>query len=185
MQKKINEGKRFEEDFKNSVPSDVWYYRFRDGTGNFQGGKNENVRFQASNIADNQLFYRGTLYVLELKSTKNTSIPYSMIFNKDSKSNMRKKRDLLDASNHNGIVSGYVVNFRKYNRTWFMTSLQLEQFLNDYQHIRSSIPVSFFNENCLIIEQEKKVSRYRYNIKKFINEAIQDNPLQGQTRLFE
>ena len=44
-----NEGKKFEEDFKKSVPKNLFYYRFIDGTSAWDGG---NARFQAKNICD-------------------------------------------------------------------------------------------------------------------------------------
>ena len=34
----MNEGKKFEQDFRNSMPEDVFYYRLRDGTAAWSGG---------------------------------------------------------------------------------------------------------------------------------------------------
>ena len=72
-----NEGKRFEEDIKKSVPSEYFYYRFKDGTGNFNGTKNENVRFQAKNICDCEVMTDNYLFLLELKSHLGKSISFT------------------------------------------------------------------------------------------------------------
>ena len=64
--KKINYGKIFEKDFKDSIPDNVFFYRFRDSSGAWQ--QSENTRFTPSNISDTMLFYQGKLYLLELKT---------------------------------------------------------------------------------------------------------------------
>ena len=74
-----NPGKVFEEDIKKSVPKEYWIYRFKDGTANFSGSKNENVRFQAHNICDFMIMTKENLILLELKSHKGSSIPFSCI----------------------------------------------------------------------------------------------------------
>ena len=43
----MNSGKRFENNFKNSVPENVFYYRFRDGTSSWSKEENSLTRFQA------------------------------------------------------------------------------------------------------------------------------------------
>ena len=75
-----NEGKKFEQDFANSVNKDeCWLYRLRDNAASFGGSTN--TRFTSSNICDYVMYHNKTrtLYLLELKSTKSSSIPYSMI----------------------------------------------------------------------------------------------------------
>lgn len=41
-----NEGKKFENDFKSSVPDTCWIYRLRDNASSFAGGNN--TRFTSS-----------------------------------------------------------------------------------------------------------------------------------------
>ena len=92
----INAGKQFETDWKNSVNKlpDVWYYRLKDNAASFASG--ENTRFASHNMCDCLVLddKSKTLYCLEQKSTKGTSIPLSMI---------RKNQidELTDASEHN------------------------------------------------------------------------------------
>lgn len=169
MGTRINEGKRFELDFKKSVPDDIFYYRFRDPMPNFSG---ENTRFALSNICDCMLINQGVTLFLELKSVKGASIPLS---------NFRDNqiRDLKDAAKYEGIISGYLVNFRKYNRTWFMTSKQLEEFLEVYREAKKSIPVAYFDEYCQPVLVTKLRVNNRYDIKAFINGAIKPSTVRG------
>lgn len=47
----MNEGKRFERDFKASVPPDAWCYRLRDSPVSYYGGSGaEGIRFAQDNI---------------------------------------------------------------------------------------------------------------------------------------
>lgn len=67
-------GKLFEEDFKNSVPPNIWLYRIEDSSNSFSGGNAS--RFTSTSRYD-YLMYQpkyGYLYAIELKSTQSTSI---------------------------------------------------------------------------------------------------------------
>ena len=74
-----NEGKKFEADLKSSVPDTCWLYRLRDNASSFANGTN--TRFTSSNICDFILFddMSKTLFLLECKSTKGTSVSLSML----------------------------------------------------------------------------------------------------------
>ena len=73
----MNTGKKFEEDIKNSIDSTAFLYRLRDSGGSWQGGNKS--RFTPSNICDFILFKSPRMYLLELKSHKGKSIPYTAI----------------------------------------------------------------------------------------------------------
>ena len=90
MSKKINYGKRFEEDFLKSTPAGVFKLRIKDDTLRF---KNVN------NPADVILFFRGKMFLLELKSTKEKSLPYGNI--QDNQLN-----GLYESSRIEGIIAG-------------------------------------------------------------------------------
>ena len=74
-----NEGKKFEQDFSSSFGENFWVYRLRDNAASF--GNGTNTRFASSNICDFIIYHdiTQTLYLAECKSTKGTSIPYTMI----------------------------------------------------------------------------------------------------------
>lgn len=159
-----NEGKRFEEDFANSIDKTTcWLYRLRDNAASFSGGNN--TRFSSTNICDYIMFHNEsrTLYLLEMKSTKSSSIPYTMI--KDNQID-----GLTEASKHM-VVPAFVFNYReKDNATYFM-------LIDDFNDMKSELMKKSFNiedlekYGAIKIDSEKKRTRYRYNINKMIKET--------------
>lgn len=157
-----NKGKKFEDDIKSSVPNNCWIYRLRDNASSFANGSN--TRFTSSNICDYILLddVTKTLFLIECKSTKGTSIPLTMI--RDN-----QIEGLKDASRHQ-LVSGLLVNFRnEKNDTFFI-------LIDKYLDMMKSLNKKSFNIHDLEnigatrIESDKKRTRYRYNISKMIKE---------------
>lgn len=160
----VNEGKKFEQDFKSSVPDDVWYYRFRDGTATFYGGieNNNGTRFQQSNICDCQLYYYG-LFLLELKSHKGKSLSHGQFMT--TKGEIKHLHELVLAQAF-GINAGVIINMRDVEETYYLhADVVLDHILNSG---RKSIPLDFMRENGYRLIAEKKITRYRYDIKDLI-----------------
>ena len=158
----MNEGKRFEEDFQNSIPEDIFYYRLRDA-GGWKRGKD--TRFTPSNICDLIIYKEPNLFLLELKSTKGKSLPFSRVRDNQIKG-------LLNANTHRGLKTGLVLNFRELSKTYYLDIQKAKEYKE--MGLRKSFPVDWISENGILIEQEKKITRYKYNIEKFIEEASID-----------
>lgn len=156
-----NQGKQFEKDFIKSVPDTVFHYRFKDGTAGFAGAQNENVRFQAKNICDFQLF-DGRLILLELKSHKGKSIPFSCI-------RENQLSELSKAEIYPGIIPGIVFNFRDMGKTYFVRINHVWGYIKNSD--RKSIPLEFVQQYGIEIKGTLKKVHYRYDIKSFL-EAI-------------
>ena len=156
-----SEGKKFEQDFANSINKDeCWLYRLRDNAASFGGSTN--TRFASSNICDYVLFHNETrtLYLLEMKSTKSSSIPYTMIRDNQIK-------ELTESSKHM-LVAGFVFNYReKENATYFM-------MIDDFNCMVSEINKKSFNifdlekYGAIKINNTRKRTRYTYDIEDFI-----------------
>jgi len=157
----LNSGKKFETNFKNSVPNNIFFYRFRDGTSSW--AKQENTRFQAKNICDCMMYDGQFLYLLELKSHKGASLPLSVI---------RKNQidDLMAASKHENVIAGLIVNFADKETVYFMPIDLAEQWFNN--GIRKSIPISEFKEKCIEIQGTKLKTNYRYDIQGFMKSFV-------------
>ena len=103
-----------------------------------------------------------TLYLIECKSTKGTSVPLSMI-----RSNQIE--GLQEASKHN-LVAGILVNFRNENNDTFF--ILIDEFID----MMNSINKKSFNIKDLEsisatrVESTKKRTRYTYNIEKLVGE---------------
>ena len=156
----MNEGKKFEEDFKKSVPDELFYYRFKDGTAAWDGG---NARFQAKNICDCMIMGFDVLWLIELKSFKGKSFPFGNI---DTK-NLDK---MIEASNKVGsrVNSSVVFNFRDLEKTFIADCIDVKQFMESTD--RKSIPLAWFEEDWHTfnqLTQIKKRTRYRYVLDLF------------------
>ena len=158
---KINNGKRFENNFKNSVPSNVFCYRFKDGTANFNGARNINVRFQAKNICDFMLFDGKKLFLLELKSHKGKSLPLSCV-------RPNQIAELYKASIYTNVVSGIIIHFSDLDEIYFIEINKYIEYVKNNQD-KKSIPILFLKENGILIECEKKEINIKLKLNEFIN----------------
>lgn len=156
----MNSGKRFEQNFKYSIPNEVFYYRFKDGTANWSGGSNQNVRFQAKNICDCMLYYNGKMFLLELKSHKGKSLPLSCI-------RTNQIEELLDSSEYKGIIAGLVIEFSDLKEYYFINIRQFKDYF-EMNPNKKSIPIQFLRDNCYQFSYDLKKINVRLDILPFI-----------------
>lgn len=163
-----NLGKVFEENFKKSVPDDVYFYRFRDSASSYYGG-NQNLRFSASNIADCLIYDSINLCLCELKHHKGKSIPLNCIVGNRTKE--KQIEDLYNANTFSGVFSYLIVFFSDVEKCYSLSINKLKDFiiLSELGE-RKSIPISYFEENGVEIEVTKLKTNYRFNIAKWLIE---------------
>ena len=152
---KQNPGKKFEQDVLNSVPKDVYKHRIKDSTMRFKGD---------NNVCDMFLFKEDTLYMLELKSTKASAIPYTSIAE-------NQFEGLLIASEFLGIKAGFLFNFREHKETYYVDIKDAIEFKKTSN--RMSYPIKKKREKGIKIDQTLKRTRYRYDIGKMITNIKQ------------
>lgn len=159
-------GKRFEENFKKSIPKEIFYYRFHDSAGTWGG--NDNLRFTPSNIADCLLFDGKSLFLLELKSCKGKSLPFNNIIGNKTKE--KQINDLIEANEYTNIICGLVVEFSDVDEVYF---IEISQFktLSETTN-RKSVPIGYCRENGLKIGVEKKKVNIRLDINKFLKDSV-------------
>lgn len=158
----MNSGKRFEQCFRKSVPKNIFYYRLKDSSNTWSNG--DKTRFTNTNICDSIMFDGFYLYMLELKSTKGKSLPYS---------NIREHQinDLLWCDTFANIISGLVVEFSDYNECYFIEISQFKEFKKSSN--RKSLPIDFCKNKGIKIDVEKLKVNKKYNIEKFIYECAE------------
>lgn len=116
----MNTGKKFEQNFKASVPKEYYFLRLHDPAVGFTGGASS---FAVSNPFDCLLYTGSMLYCLELKS-KNGAITYwREDFETDGKKHtfeIKKHQihGLQKAAPFPGIFAGLIMNFRNCGETW-------------------------------------------------------------------
>lgn len=163
-----NMGKVFEEDFKKSVPDYCMVHRLKDTAQSYNNSKK--TKFTWENPCDFFVFSTKThtLFAIECKSTKYKSIAYQV--NKDDGTKMIKYhqiKSLNELSDYDGIISGFIFNFRDEEK-----NLQRTYFQNiiDFNKMCKDIAKKSFNEmdlllnNGIKINGEKKRTRYIWNI---------------------
>lgn len=150
MSKKINYGKRFEQDFFNSIPGYMYKIRIKDDTLRFKNVKNP---------ADIIVFYNSHMYLLELKSTQQKSLQYNNV-------GEHQFKGLYEASQINGIIAGFVINFRSVTQTYFLDINKAITFIKNNN--RKSFPLEFVQQEGILINCAKKRTRYNYNVNDII-----------------
>lgn len=159
----VNTGKKFEENWKSSVPNNVFYYRFRDSATSWSN--NGMTRFTISNIADCMLYdcFSG-LHLIELKSIKGKSIPLAKIIGNKTKE--KQIKDLYEANKNVGIFCSLIVFFSDVERCF---SLDVDKFIEFVKtETKKSIPISFFEENGTEITVKKLKTNYRFDIENWL-----------------
>lgn len=154
-----NYGKIFEEQIKKSVSPDMYYLRIKDSAMRFKGD---------SNICDCFIFYNRTCFMLELKSSQETSLPFGNI--KEHQFN-----GLMDAGKIDGIEAGLLVEMRRYKETYFVPIKDAMEYKNSTT--RKSFSRDFLIEKGIKLEQTLKRTRYVFNIEKLLNDILNKGDL--------
>ena len=153
----MNEGKKFEEDFKKSMDKyNIWNYRLRDSSGSWSNSNG--TRFTPKNICDYIAYNNGGLYLLELKSHKGTSLPYTAISDYQLKG--------LSNIDYPGIKAYFIINMRDKEKTYAIEAQKIKKYIETSE--RKSIPISFMDDEGVEIKGIKKRSRYEYDVGKLL-----------------
>ena len=154
-----NIGKILEEEIKSSMPPGVYYYRFKDNAASFSGG--DNTRFTSHNICDCMAVTNEYVFLLELKSHKGSSIPFTCI-----RKNQIEEMSKVD---HIRIKPYSILNFREKEKTFAVEARELKNFMETTE--RKSIPFDWCRENGIEITGIKKKVKYRYLLDEFFGRA--------------
>lgn len=163
----INPGKIFESEIRDSVPNNIFFYRLKDPAQGFSGGST--TRFSLHNECDIFLYKYPVLVALELKSTQNTSLTFSLTSN-DKNIKACQIKGLSNFSLYDGIRAGFLFNFRKTGNTYFLD-------INDFLLFLLNSTKKSINEKDVIeyggleIESRKKRKRFVYNIEILVKEG--------------
>lgn len=167
----MNSGKIFEQEFKDSVKKynqqndEIYLLRLTDSASGF-GQDSSKVRFSTKSPYDFLLHVRNSFTMaLELKSTEGTSISFSL--ENDQKMIKYSQMKNLEKSEFYGIISGFLINFRKYEKTYF---LPISSFLG---FATTTTKKSINHEDVISlgtveIKSHRKKVRYSYDIEDLI-----------------
>jgi penicillin-binding protein-related factor A (putative recombinase) len=153
----MNEGKIFEQNFRKSIPDDVYYQKLHDSSIGFDI-ENSTQRFALKSPYDYILYYRGNMYCLELKSTKNKSISYA------GSNPMIKEHQIkeLIRAKEKGCIAGFIINFRDTGNTYYLC-VEFLNILHKYNG-KSSFNEKDIKQFSIGIPARKLKVNYRYDL---------------------
>ncbi len=166
-----NIGKKFEKNFRNSIPNDIYFHREKDSAQSFN--QTDNLRFTLKNPYDLIMYFFPVMFCLELKTVATSSISFARATNEKGVIHYHQIEGLREARKHKGIVAGFVVNFRKGNgteNTYFID-------INEFDRLMVELDKKSFNEtdlknyNTISIAGTKKRVNYKYDIAGFVEQA--------------
>lgn len=171
-----NVGKKFENNFKSSIPEDVMYYRLHDAPQSWS--QNKGTRFSWQNPCDAFLFQNGTLFTLELKTTKEKFYTFERKKdeNKTAKIHYHQIEGLREFAKYKGIIPGFILNYRIKEDTPDYTELTYFIHINDFDRMINEINKKSFTMldllkyNPIKIESIKKRTNFKYEVGSFLNE---------------
>lgn len=104
---------------------------------------------------------------LELKTVKGKSISFERTKDDYGVIHYHQIQGLLEVSKYNDVLAGFIINFREVEETYFVE-------INEFCKMIGSINKKSFNiddlkkYNYILIPSEKIRTRYKYNMKNFI-----------------
>ena len=165
-----NQGKLFEDDFKASVPDNVYYPRLHDSATGFTDPTTEHtkeIRFSLKSPYDAILCTEGRMIAVELKSIGTTSASF---LGKSPCIKLRQVEELQKAKHFGGARAYLVVNFRKYEETYAIDPDAFLDWTKDCN--RKSLPVAAARElGIRLPERNLKVHR-RYFLAPILRKEL-------------
>ena len=173
-----NEGKKFEEDVKNSaINQNIWIIRLNDSSLSWQHEKTS--RFTVENPADFLVYQKPNLLAVECKSTKykSMSIQRSLEEDKSKMIKFHQINSLVNFSRTDGIYAGLLLNFR--DEEIMANSITYWLPIEDFSNFLVEMDKGSINKldcvqhGAIIVEQKLKRTRFAYNIQKLIDDIRQ------------
>ena len=158
----MNQGKQFEDDFKKSIPKNVYYLRLQDSAIGFDVERSTQ-RFALKSPYDVVLCNKGRMYALELKSNKEKSMSF---YGQTPRIKERQVDELVKAENANAIA-GLVLNFRSQEETYFILASEFKRFMETCG--KKSINIADARKIGVLIPCKKLKVHFRYDLNVILN----------------
>lgn len=164
-------GKVFEDNWKKSVPGNIWIYRPPDAAQSFN--QSSNLRFSQKSPCDYMMFDGHHFFCLELKTVVAKSISFERTKKDKGEIHYHQIEYLKSCLNFKNVIPGLIIDFRGADNTWFL-------HIKEWDGLINSIDKKSFNESDLLsyshpilISKKKLKVNYRYNIQQFIDDVTE------------
>lgn len=164
-----NIGKIFEQQLRKSTPAYALLYRLPDSAQSF--GSSSKLRFSAKPPFDFLLWdsHRHILYALEAKTVAGKSISFERSKDDNCEIHYHQINGLKKWSEYDGIVCGFIIEFRELIKTVFIEIEEFNKLINAIS--KKSFNYDDLEKNNIlytVISQTKARSRYTYDIDGFL-----------------
>lgn len=172
-----NNGKRFEQSFAKSCKKrGILFERYKD---NGKYGFTDKTRFSSFNVCDGHIFYQNTLFYVELKTTRQSSISFEK--EKSKQTRMIKYHQIMSLNERNSYDNVYgclVLNFEpRYTKQKYYDGscwlIIIDDFIN---WMNTTNRKSINEEECshigLKIDRTLLKVNYDYKIDMLLDEII-------------
>jgi hypothetical protein len=161
-----NPGKSFEDDIKESIPSNCFVQRLKDGSST--GTSEAPRRIKTNNICDFIVFDEKWLHLWELKSHKGNSIPTSPKTNEKGDIThygvikINQLEGLMNEHQKKNVSTGFIFNLRDKLKTYFVEAIAVHRAL--VLENKKSLNLEWIERNGMLIPQKLKGrSKIHYN----------------------
>ena len=168
----MNPGKRFEQDFKNSIPDNILLYRLHDSAQAF--GITEGLRFSSKNPFDYLMFDcdNRNLYALELKTIIGKSISFERSKDDHGIIHYHQITGLNNWSKYPGVICGLIIEFRSIDKVIFLSIAEFNKLISNINKKSFSFSdLEKYNIGYITIGSKKLRTHYRYDLGLFIEET--------------
>ena len=171
----MNVGKKFEDQFRKSIPDYCLLIRLPDPPQSFT--QREDTKFSKKNPCDFIMFdtKNKDLYCIELKTTKSKSISFEKLDDLSSSNRMIHKHQILGLqkfSEFEYVTGCFILNFRDEKNNMERTYFQdIKDFLKMYKDIdkHSFNELDLLTHNAIKINGERKRINYKWNIDELLS----------------
>lgn len=172
-----NVGKVFEENFKKSIPDNMFCYRPPDQSQAFDidnnaVGKKTKLRFSRHSPCDYMVFDGNYLYCLELKSVAGSSISFERSKEENGRGVIHYYQvdSLNDFAKKDNVYSGFLLDFRGIDKTYYLSIEEFNKLISSIN--KKSFTVSDMLKYCssILIDKRKLKVHYRYNVVKLFED---------------
>lgn len=167
----LSPGKKFEEQFKLSIPENVMYHRLPDQAQSFQ----KSAKYTHKNPCDEFLYKYPRFYAFELKSTNKRFMSVETCKAEEGKKmiHWHQREGLKKFNEYRGIISGFVLNFRddeeKKDATYFIHIEDFERMMSELNK-KSFTLLDLMGYNPIRIKSELKRVNFSYDVKGLLRE---------------
>lgn len=167
-----NIGQVFERQWKASTPDYAMLYRLPNPAQSFGGSKD--LRFSIKPPFDFLMWdsKKHRLYALEMKSVGGRSISFERNKKENGDIHYHQIKGLNEWNRFDGITCGFVIEFRKIEKTIFIDIEQMNKIMNFIPKKSFSFDdLDKYNIQYTQILQTKARTRYTYDVDKFLHDA--------------